>query len=46
MARYKAKKGDKKELSLYKKFISCMDLSDENIKEFAKIIKDKNIVES
>jgi hypothetical protein len=46
MARYKAKKGDKKEPSLYKKFISCMDLSDENIKEFARIIKDKNIVES
>ena len=43
MARYKAEKGDKKEPSLYKKFISCMDLSDENIKEFAKIIKARNI---
>ena len=43
MARYKAGKGDKKEPSLYKKFISCMDLSDENIKEFAKIIKARNI---
>ena len=43
MARYKAGKGDKKEPSLYKKFISCMDLSDENIKEFARIIKDRNI---
>ena len=43
MARYKAEKGDKKEPSLYKKFISCMDLSDENIREFAKIIKARNI---
>ncbi len=41
--REKTEKSLRKEPSLYKKFISCMDLSDERTKEFAKIIKARKI---
>ena len=41
--REKKEKSLRKEPSLYKKFISCMDLFDERVKEFAKIIKARKI---
>ena len=41
--REKTEKSLRKEPSLYKKFISCMDLFDERVKEFAKIIKARKI---
>ncbi len=41
--REKTEKSLRKEPSLYTKFISCMDLFDERVKEFAKIIKARKI---
>lgn len=41
--REKKEKSLRKEPSLYKKFISCADLYDERVKEFAKIIKARKI---